>query len=365
MVLGGENMNSDQNRSAEIAKTVADAYRNKESLSIRAGGSKAFYGRPASGALLDLSTHRGIVSYEPTELYVTARAATPLAEITALLSEHQQLLPFEPPDFPEGSSAGGVLASGLSGPRRPYAGAVRDAVLGVRLLNGRGEVYGFGGQVMKNVAGYDLSRLMAGAMGTLGVVLEMTFKVTPAPEVERTMQIDAPMAETFAESERLLREGMPVSGACHDGQCLFIRLSGSGKLVEDCAAKLDAEPFEGDGASFWTALTNQRLPFFADRDDAPLWRSALAAAAPSPELDGDKFLDWGGRLLWLRSGAEAESIRQQASRLGGHATQFRGGDRSQEVFQRPPPPLFRIHQRLKQALDPGGILNPGRLYKDL
>ncbi len=347
-------------KQAELLDRVRSSAATGTPLCIRGGGSKTFYGRHCDGELLDISGHRGIVSYEPSELVVTARAGTPLAEIEAALAENGQLLPFEPPHFGPNATLGGMVAAGLSGPRRPWGGSVRDAVLGVRLINGQGEALRFGGQVMKNVAGYDLSRLMAGALGSLGVLLEVSVKVLPRPAEEHTrvFGLDAEAAAT-----RQIEWGrlpLSLSATLYDGERLYVRLCGSGQGVRAAVQALGGEDVE---ATPWRDVREQTLPFF--QGDGPLWRISLPAAAPALGLPGRTLTEWGGALRWLRTDLSAELVRQRAAALGGHATLFRGHDGTGEVFQPLAPALLALHQPVKRALDPHGILNPGRMYAGL
>ena len=286
----------------ELIEQVKQAASRRAPLCIVGGGSKAFYGRACTGERLEVSGHRGIVAYEPTELVITARAGTPLAEIEAALAANNQMLPFEPPHFSEHATFGGMVAAGLSGPRRPWGGSVRDAVLGVKLLNGRGEVLRLGGQVMKNVAGYDVSRLMVGALGTLGVLLEVSVKVLPRPACERTLVFEnvgrksrqAPSAEWASQ---LPAEGaikplfrptntapqMPISASLELDGRLYLRLSASTRCVEMASDSLGGEAAD---PAIWAAARDQTLPFF--QTNLPLWRISLPPAAPALNLPGDE-----------------------------------------------------------------------------
>ncbi len=331
-------------------------------LAIRGGGSKAFYGRACEGRTCPVGEHSGIIDYTPAELVISARAGTPLAVLEAALAEEGQMLAFEPPHFGSTATLGGTIACGLSGPRRPYAGAARDFVLGVRCLNGRGEILRFGGQVMKNVAGYDLSRLLTGSLGTLAVLLEINLKVLPRPEADITLQQDCAADEAVLRCNRWAGQPLPLSGACHIDGRLYLRLSGSTRGVAAAAAVVGGDTCE-EGAQVWQALREQQLPFF--RDDIPLWRLSVPPAAPGLGLDGRQLLDWGGAQRWLKSHANPEHIRDLTAASGGHATLYRHGDRSGAVFHPLPPGMLALQRRLKQSFDPAGILNPGRMYAEL
>lgn len=361
--------------SAELAETVREAAAHTTALAIVGGGTKAFYGHETDGRPLDIGGHRGILSYEPTELVVTARAGTPLAEIEAALAEQNQMLGFEPPHFSvaasegsrpspreSGATLGGTIACGLSGPRRPWAGSARDFVLGTKILNGQGEILRFGGQVMKNVAGFDVSRLMAGALGTLGVLLEISLKVIPRPEQELTLSFEMPAGPAIEAMNAWSARPLPLSAACHLGDTLYIRMSGARTALRAAHARLGGASVEAAEA-LWQELREHRRPFFDG--DVPLWRLSVPPATPPLSLPGKWLTDWGGAQRWLKSDAPAADIRQAAATAGGHALLFRGGDRASGVFQPLPPALHALHRRLKQAFDPQRILNPGRLYSDL
>lgn len=348
--------------SGELQERVVEAAAARTPLQIRGGGSKAFYGREHNGTPLDVAGHRGIVSYEPKELVITARAGTPLSEVEAALAAQGQMLPFEPPRFASSATLGGAVAAGLSGPRRPYAGSVRDFVLGVRLLNGQGEVMRFGGEVMKNVAGYDLSRLVTGSLGMLGVILEVSLKVLPLPEHEMTVSRKCAAAEAVEFMNRCAAQPLPVSGACHDGTQLRLRLSGSEQGVAAARTELGGDE-DANGAEFWHELREMAHPFLRVAD-APLWRLAVRPATP-PLEQGEEWIDWGGAQRWLRSGRDAATVREAAAAAGGHALIFSGGDRSGEVFHPLSPALALLHRRLKQAFDPQRLFNAGVLYADL
>lgn len=351
----------DADQSLELQARVREASASQTALQIRGGGSKHFYGREASGEILALGGHCGIVNYQPTELVLSARAGTPLVEIEALLAEHGQFLPFEPPHFGPGATLGGAIASGLSGPRRPYTGSARDFVLGVKIINGQGEILRFGGEVMKNVAGYDLSRLQAGAFGTLGVMLDISLKVLPRPTEEVTLVQERYAADSLAYLADLARRPLPLSAACHDGDRLYLRLSGAATAVAQSRGQLGGELL-ADADAFWRdKIKEQGHAFF--EGEAPLWRVSLPPAAPWLPLPGKFLLDWGGAQRWFRTEAPAELIQQAATKAGGHASLFRGGQG--EVFQPLSPAMLALHRRIKHAFDPQNLFNPGRMYASL
>jgi glycolate oxidase FAD binding subunit len=341
----------------KLQETIRLAARSRRGLAIRGSGSKDFYGGPITGEKLETSRYCGIVEYEPGELVLTVRAGTPLAEVEAVTADAGQMLPFEPPRF-GGGTIGGCVATGLSGPRRPYAGAVRDLVLGVRIINGTGEDLRFGGQVIKNVAGYDVSRLMVGAMGTLGVVLEVSFKVVPRPAAETTLRFDLPEAEAIETMNRWAGRPLPVSATAYRAGALMVRLSGAGAAVRAARDTLGGE-IVADGETFWSALRDHTDDFF--RTDKPLWRISLPPT--TPPLDGaqPQLIEWGGALRWMVGEVDAKVLRAKIAALGGHVTLFRGGDKALGVFHPLPATLAKIHRRLKRAFDPHGILNPGRM----
>ncbi len=354
-------MDSADDINGVLQATVLESITQRTPLQIVGGNSKAFYGRAPHGECLSLADHSGVVRYEPTELFITARAGTRLADIEALLHQHGQSLPFEPPHFSADTTLGGTIASGLSGPRRPYAGSARDFVLGVKMLNGKGEILSFGGQVMKNVAGFDISRLMTGSMGTLGVLLEISLKVLPRPEMEQTWVFECAAIKAIHNMNTWAGQPLPLSGAAFDSQHLYVRLSGSAAALRAAHEKLGGELLS-KGTAFWESVRNQTAVFF--QTDVPLWRVSVPAATAPLELDGEWFMDWGGAQRWLKTSVAAETIRERAAKAGGHATLFRGGERTGAVFHPLSAPLASLHRRLKEAFDPHGIFNPGRMYQD-
>jgi glycolate oxidase FAD binding subunit len=360
---------------------VRAAAESRRPLRIRGGGTKDWYGSAPEGELLDTRAYAGIVDYEPTELVITARCGTPLAEIEAVLAERGQMLAFEPPHFAqsgEGATIGGVIAAGLSGPRRASSGAVRDFVLGVRLMDGKGEILNFGGKVMKNVAGYDVSRLLAGSLGTLGLMLDVSVKVLPRALREATLRF-----ENVAEIDALrwlnewAGQPLPISGSCWHEGVLALRLSGAAAAVDAAIHSFRRSYGQPHGCelmpdceAFWAGLREQGHAFFADVADGgegqALWRLSVPSTVGAIVLGGAQLIEWGGAQRWLRAPGDAHNaqrIRATVAAAGGHATLFRGGDKSVGVFQPLAPAVARIHERLKAGFDPAGIFNPGRMYQ--
>jgi FAD/FMN-containing dehydrogenase len=356
---------------ARLIDQVGDACSRRCRLDIRGGGTKAFYGAPPLGEPLDLRGLAGISSYEPTELVVTVRAGTPLAELEAALEECGQCLPFEPPRFSAGGTAGGMVAAGLSGPARASVGSVRDHVLGVTLLNGRGEILTFGGQVAKNVAGYDVSRLIAGSWGILGVICEASLKVLPTNPAAATLCFDCDARQAVDRLNAWASLPLPVTGSAWCEGCLYLRLSGAIAAVSAACGKLGGTVLDPDAASaWWLCVRDQTHEFFALgeadlRRGECLWRLSVPATAAPLKLPGRQFIEWNGAERWFRTAADARDVRAAAMLVGGHATLVRGADKSAGVFTPVSGVLMRIHRGLKDAFDPQRIFNPGRLYADL
>jgi glycolate oxidase FAD binding subunit len=347
---------------SEVCERVAGAAAGKRALRVRGGGSKDFYGGIAAGEVLDVGGYTGIVAYEPKELVLTVRAGTPLAEVEETLAAARQMLPFEPPHFAaegEGrATIGGTVAAGLSGPRRPYAGAVRDFVLGTRIVNGRGEDLSFGGRVIKNVAGYDVSRLMTGALGTLGVVTEISFKVLPRPPAETTLAFEMDSDAAIQQANRWAGQPLPLSATAWQDGVLRVRLSGAETAIGAAVKRLGGE--EIDARDYWRDLREHRLPFFGS--GGALWRLSVPQTAEALALPAAQLIEWGGGLRWVMGDLDAFGIRSTVEKVGGHATLFRGGDKCVGVFHPLKPAILKIHRRLKRAFDPEGVLNPGRMY---
>jgi glycolate oxidase FAD binding subunit len=348
-----------QNLIEQYRHTINSAAQGQRALRITGSSSKAFYGRATQGEILDATAYRGIVAYEPTELVLTARAGTPLLEIEAALAEKRQMLAFEPPHFGAAATLGGCIASGLSGPRRAYAGALRDYVLGVRMMDGKGAVLNFGGQVMKNVAGYDVSRLMAGSLGTLGLLLEVSLKVLPVPASEATLRFEMSEAEALAAMNRWAAQPLSLSASCYYDGVLTVRLSGAAAAVRAVQAKIGGDVVE-DAAEFWRSVREQQHEFFSS--DKNVWRLSLPSTAPS--MEGKQLIEWGGALRWLVSDEPAETLREKVAALGGQATLFRSVAAHDAPFHPLSPALLQVHQRLKKSFDPHGVFNAGRMYPE-
>jgi len=352
----------------ELCDRVRAAAAAREPLCIRGGSTKDFYGQPPAGQPLDMRGCRGIVSYEPTELVITARCGTPLAEVEAALAERGQMLAFEPPAFGGAATIGGVIAAGLSGPRRASAGAARDFVLGATLLDAGGRELRFGGQVMKNVAGYDVSRLACGSLGILGPIVEVSLKVLPLPAAETSVRLRIDEAAALRAVNEWGGQPLPLSASAWCEGALTLRLSGAPAAVEAAATRFEREHGAqrldpAQAAAYWAGIREQSDPFFEGA--LSLWRLSLPATAPMVDLPGARMFEWGGAQRWLRGDAPAETVRAAAARFGGTAALFRGGDRSAGVFHPLAPVNAALQRRLKDAFDPGRIFNPGRMYPDL
>lgn len=350
---------NDQSR--VLQQAVSEAVNSKTPLKIVGGNSKAFYGRESAGRLLNTGSHHGIINYQPSELVMTARAGTALSIIEQTLAEQRQMLAFEPPHFGAGATLGGVVACGFSGSRRPYTGSVRDFVLGAKIINGKAEILSFGGEVMKNVAGYDVSRLMVGAMGTLGVLLEISLKVLPRPELELTTCFELTTVSAVSKMTALATQSLPLSGMAYDGRVLHARVSGAEKAVHAAMAKIGGDPGIVH-CSFWPDLNEQRQAFF--QPDRNLWRIVVPPATPELMVTGDWFYDWGGGLRWLASEAPGADVFSAAAQAQGHAVLFRTTERTGDIFQPLAGKLQQLNRSLKQAFDPHGLFNPNRMYQD-
>lgn len=357
-----------------IVEQVRRAAAQGRALRIRGGGTKAFYGedKPADleEELLEMGGLRGISAYEPSELVVTVRAGTPLADLEAELARAGQWLPFEPPHFAPGGTVGGMVATGLAGPARASAGGVRDYVLGATLLNGRAELLSFGGQVMKNVAGYDVSRLLAGSLGMLGVICEVSLKVLPQPVARRTLRFELDEAQALARLNAWGGQPLPLQASAWWQGTLVLRLAGAQAAVTAAHERMGGEEVEPALAeAFWTGLRDHTDEYFATAAQAVtaggrLWRLGMPSTCAPLGLTGSTLIEWGGAQRWLLSDAPAEAVRAAVRAAGGHATVWRG-DKGCGAFEELAPPLARIHRELRQAFDPGRLFNRGRLVRGL
>ena len=356
----------EQQSLARLQDRIRAAAADKRALCIRGGGTKDFYGEAVVGEPLDVSELTGIVSYAPAELVITARAGTPLAEVEAALDAHDQMLAFEPPHHGSATTLGGVIAAGFSGPRRAAAGSARDFVLGVRIVDGTGGALAFGGQVIKNVAGFDVSRLMTGALGTLGVLTEVSLKCLPRPKAETTRVIECDAAEAIRLMNEWSGKPLPVSATCFRGGRLWVRLSGAPAALENATRTIGGT--EMDATDFWRDLRDQKLDYFAPAHEvAALWRLSVPSTAPWSNLAGEQLIEWGGALRWVvsRDRSVATSMRAWASQHGGHATRYRSPHKSDGAFQPLSATVLELHTRLKQVFDPHRVLNRGRMYPTL
>ena len=343
----------------------------RQPLRIQGHGSKDFYGEAPQGEVLSTLEMNGVTAYEPSELFLSVLAGTPLADVEALLDKHQQRLAFEPPRFSGKGTVGGMVAAGLSGPSRAALGSVRDHVLGAVLINGKGELLNFGGTVMKNVAGFDVSRALAGSMGQLGLIAEVTLKVLPQPAAVATLRFDLSQPEALKALNTCGGQPLPIEASAWWDEALVLRLAGAEAAVEAAIARLGGDLIPADlAASFWTGLRDQSDEFFVGAEravagGARLWRLSLPSTAPELKLHGEQLIEWGGAQRWVVTPLPPVAVREAAAGVGGHATLFRALDKSPGVFAPLSAPLAAIHQRLKASFDPNGVFNPGRLYPDL
>jgi len=344
----------------ELGASVAQAVANGTALKIIGGDSKSFYGNPVEAQALEVGMHTGVIDYDPAELVITLRAGCKLNQVEALLAESNQMLGFEPLHLGDKATIGGVLASGLAGPRRAYAGGVREYILGVKMLSGRGEILNFGGRVIKNVAGFDVSRLMVGAQGTLGIILEASIRVIPSFEAELSLVFEHGSAESHIQwINQLGSKPLPLSASSWYQGRSTIRLSGSRQGVDSAAARLGGTRETG----VWEQLREQRHDFFTTSEK--LFRLSL------PQTSGDLFsgqpqlIEWGGAQRWLGGEYNLEQLRQTLESIGGTVCAYRGVNPEAQVFHPLNSSILELHRSLKSSFDPGGIFNPGRLYREL
>ncbi|HEX2790516.1 MAG TPA: glycolate oxidase subunit GlcE [Steroidobacteraceae bacterium] len=347
----------------DLRRRVIDANAAKTPLRLRGAGTKDFYGERCDGALLDMRGYCGVVDYEPSELVITARCGTSLSDIESLLARNRQFLAFEPPAFAPDPTIGGIIACGLSGPRRSQAGAARDFVLGAVLLCADGELLHFGGKVIKNVAGFDVSRLLCGSLGILGAITEVSLKVLPLPRTEQTLQFEMPAAQALESFNRWAGLPLPISASGWWNGQARVRLSGAPSALRAARTRLGGELLDAALADpWWRSLRDQTHTFFRDTDT--LWRLSLPSSAPPVAGAGTQLIEWGGALRWCASDLPAAQLRALATAAGGTALHWRGGAPGQR-FHPLAPSVLAIHRRLKARFDPHRIFNPGRLIADL
>ncbi len=347
----------------ELRECVRRAASTRTTLRLRGAGTKDFYGEHLEGEIVDLKALCGVVHYEPSELVLCARGGTPLSQLEALLRSEGQFLPFEPPRPGADPTLGGVIAAGLSGPRRMYAGAARDFVLGTRLMDGRGELLHFGGEVMKNVAGFDVSRLLCGSLGILGILTEVSLKVLPRPRSELTVRLELPAAAAVGAFNRWAGQPLPLAGAAWSGGAAWVRLAGAAPAVAAAAMHIGGERVdETTAGAFWEDLRDLALPIFAS---SCLWRVSLPSTAAVDEADARGLIDWGGAVRWHGDPSADLDPSARAAALGGSATKWRDPHRPGTRFAQVPPATLNLHRRLKERFDPHGIFNRGRLIPGL
>lgn len=349
----------------QLQEQVNAARNDGKQLLIQGSGTKTTLGRTTNADLQLLSTagHSGIVNYHPVELVMTARAGTPLADIDQALEENGQMLACDPMRFGGSATIGGSLATNQAGPARPWFGSLRDHVLGIKLINGRAEHLKFGGQVMKNVAGYDVSKLQAGAMGSLGLITEVSFKVLPKPAAGATIAQELPLTDAIVQMNRIAGTSKPISGTCWVEGRMYVRFEGAERAVAASIKRSDGEPLaSGEAQQFWHDLRELQLGFYCDKEQQTLWRFSVNPAAEAARLDQTWLIDWIGAQRWLKGDFDLRELQALAQTMGGEVVRYRGGDRSDDIHHQNNPVLQRLHQRLKQAFDPDNIFNPGRLY---
>ncbi len=361
--LSSSNTSADNDLTDTLQQRVTEAVEKKQPLNLRGGASKEFIGFASTATTLDVSGHTGIVSYEPTELVITARGGTTLESLNATLTQHGQMLPFEPPAFSPAATLGGTIACALSGPARPYRGATRDYVLGCRVINGHAHALRFGGEVMKNVAGYDVTRLMTGAMGTLGLLLDTSLKVLPLPEQELTLITESTAAQAIEDMQSMAGLSQPVTASAFIDGRKYIRLSGANNAITAAAKTIGGEI--SSSQQVWSDLREHKLEFF--NSDLPLWRISVPPLTPELPLSGKCLYDWAGMQRWLFSTDDPTVIRSAVESNGGHATLYRASatlKNNAGVFQQPEASIMQLHKRIKDEFDPHGIFNPGRMYTE-
>ncbi len=350
---------SDPDYIQTLCASIQQANATQQALQIQGGGSKSFYGNEISANTLDVSNNIGIIAYEPSELFITARNGTLLAEIEATLDANNQVLPFEPPHFSPNATLGGAVASGLSGPRRPFSSSLRDCMLGVHIVNGKGEYLEFGGQVMKNVAGYDASRLMCGAFGTLGVLTQISLKVAPKPQAEITLALSINQSEALNKMNAWTQTQLPISATYFNNDVLHVRIAGLEKSVEKICNQIGGEKISSS-EKFWASVKNHQSDFF--QAEKSLWRIIAPNNTPPLSINGETCIEWNGGLRWIKSTEDAQHIRNQCQAFKGYVSLFKADSKPNDCLAEINPDLKKLHLNIKSAFDPNRILNPGRMY---
>ena len=347
----------------QLRARIADAHASSTPLRLRGAGTKDFYGEHCEGELLDLRPYCDVLDYEPSELVISARCGTPLSTINAQLRQHRQYLGFEPPAFDGDPTIGGVIAAGLSGPQRARVGAARDFVLGAVLLGVDGELLHFGGKVIKNVAGFDLSRLLCGSLGILGPIVEVSLKVLPLPQAQHTLCFEMNAGRALQAFNAWRGQPLPISACAWMDGCAWVRLSGAESALRLARERLGGERVASEAAClWWESIRDQSHPWF--RHATALWRLSLPANAPPVAVDGSPLIDWAGALRWYAQDLPAAHMRELARAAGGTALQWRGGVAG-ERFHPLSPTVLNLHRALKAQFDPRRIFNRGRLVAEL
>ena len=342
---------------------IRQAQSAKTPLHIVGSGSKQFYGPRCTGEELNVQANQGIVDYEPSELVVTVKGGTRLSELEKALAERGQFLAFEPPHFGENATVAGAIASGLAGPRRASVGALKDFILGVKIIDGQGQHLTFGGQVMKNVAGYDVSRLIAGSFGALGIIDELSIKVLPIPEASTTLALDVDQAKALNLFNTYAGQPLAISATAWVDNVAYIRLSGAQEAIDAGVAKIGGTLVAANEAdALWQNIREQKHAWFNADKPGNLWRLAVPSTSDVLSEFDSVFVEWGGALRWVYSSAPEAEIRAIVSKVGGNANVFRANGAVESHFHPLSAPMLRIQQRIKTAFDPAGILNAGRLY---
>jgi glycolate oxidase FAD binding subunit len=355
-----------------LSERIQQASQAGQAFELLGHGSKRFYGGVPEGTPWVLSNEpalQDIRAFEPAELYVCAGAGMALSELESALAQQGQYLACEPPMFAGQGTIGGLIATGLSGPGRAYAGGVRDQLLGLSLIDGQGQLMKFGGTVMKNVAGFDVARLMCGAMGTLGLIVEATFKLSPLPRATLTLRFEASQSDALHAMNKAAGQGLPLSASAWWDGSLLIRLAGSPEALAAAAKQLGGETLPQDLANtFWAGLRHQSDEFFVGAMRAigagsgvAIWRLSVPSTAPALSAPGEQLVEWGGALRWLVTPLGADGVRELVRRSGGQATLYAALEKPCAALEPFSGAVAQVHKRLKAQFDPAGVFNPGRL----